>query len=74
MKNSDSSAIGLVEKNDTPVSISDLAIGGAEIIALGISGRAIGKTLALLLDEVMRDPSLNTKERLLELARQIKLT
>ena len=68
--NSDAFAIGLVEKNDTPVSISDLAIGGGELIELGISGREIGKTLAYLLGEVINDPSLNTKERLIALAQK----
>lgn len=51
----------------TPSSISELAIGGDELIALGYSGREIGKTLALLLDKVIDDPSLNTRESLLRL-------
>ena len=29
--------------------------------------RAVGKTLIRLLDEVLKDPSLNTKEQLLDL-------
>ena len=54
--------------NDTtPYSISQLAIGGEELISLGYSGREIGKMLSHLLDEVIKDPTLNTRERLLEL-------
>ena len=60
-------AVELVENDVTPVSISDLAIGGSELCALGIVGRDVGKTLAYLLRKVMSDPSLNNKESLIAL-------
>jgi tRNA nucleotidyltransferase (CCA-adding enzyme) len=55
--------------DSTPCSIKELAIGGEDIIALGYGGKEIGAALAFLLDEVIRDPSLNTRERLLSLLR-----
>ena len=54
--------------NDTtPCSISQLAISGNDLIALGYTGREIGKTLAFLLDKVIADPALNTKEALIDM-------
>lgn len=66
--NSGAEAIELVECDDTPVCFSDLAIDGADLCALGIVGRDVGKTLSHLLYEVMRDPTLNNRESLLSLA------
>lgn len=63
--NSPQSSLSLLDDN-TPCSISELAIGGNDLIDLGYSGREIGKTLARLLDEVIKNPSLNTREALLE--------
>ena len=51
----------------TPCSISELAIGGSDLISLGYEGRQIGKILSRLLDEVIKDPSLNSRSRLFEL-------
>ena len=51
----------------TPCSISQLALSGNDLIALGYTGRDIGKALAFLLDEVIKNPSLNNKESLLSL-------
>lgn len=62
--NSQEDALALLD-DDTPFSISQLAISGNDLISLGYSGREIGKTLARLLDEVIKDPSLNTKDALL---------
>lgn len=51
-----------------PLSVSDLAIGGAELRGAGIPpGPRYGEILRDLLDRVVVDPSLNTPERLLEL-------
>jgi tRNA nucleotidyltransferase (CCA-adding enzyme) len=45
--------------------IADLAIGGAELRALGLpAGPLYGEILRELLEEVTDDPSLNTRERL----------
>jgi len=52
-----------------PVELSDLAVDGTDLQKLGITGPALGKALHALLDAVVRDPSLNTPDRLLALAR-----
>lgn len=60
-----------VRQRGEPVSRGQLAIGGAELQELGISGPRIGEVLAVLLARVLDDPELNTRERLLALAREI---
>jgi hypothetical protein len=40
--------------------------------SLGASGPRIGQMLAGLLDQVLEDPALNTKDRLLDLARKMR--
>ena len=52
-----------------PVTRGDLAVSGRDLEELGLSGKQIGETLAALLDRVLEDPSANTRERLLALAR-----
>jgi hypothetical protein len=51
----------------------DLAIDGADVIrTLGIEpGPEVGRILSALLEHVLEDPSLNEREKLLELAREI---
>jgi tRNA nucleotidyltransferase (CCA-adding enzyme) len=52
------------------LTIGGLNIDGSEIISLGLaSGREVGALLSYLLDEVIRDPSLNERERLAEKAK-----
>ena len=54
----------LEEKNC--ISIKSLAVNGSDLIAVGMQpGKAIGETLHRMLDMVLEDPSLNTKEYLL---------
>jgi tRNA nucleotidyltransferase (CCA-adding enzyme) len=57
-----------VVAEDQALSIGDLAIGGKEVMdALGVPpGRAVGDMLRQLLEEVLEEPELNTRERLLE--------
>ncbi|HEY0250806.1 MAG TPA: hypothetical protein VGC41_04735 [Kofleriaceae bacterium] len=50
-----------------PLTLKDLAIGGSDLMALGISGKAIGDMLAKLLEKVLEEPALNTKAQLLAL-------
>lgn len=55
------------------LSIRDLAIGGSDLIALGMEpGKAIGETLKQLLDMVLEEPELNTKEKLIEQVHNLK--
>jgi len=51
--------------------LRDLAIGGDDLIAIGYTpGPAIGRTLRVLLDEVVKVPELNTREQLLARAKE----
>jgi len=53
-----------------PVDLRDLAVDGDDLRSAGIApGPALGKILAALLDRVIEEPELNTRERLLQLAR-----
>jgi tRNA nucleotidyltransferase (CCA-adding enzyme) len=64
-----SQTVRQIRERKDPLTRSDLAISGADLQAEGLSGVAIGRMLALLLDHVLDDPSLNTRDRLLALVR-----
>jgi tRNA nucleotidyltransferase (CCA-adding enzyme) len=52
--------------------VSDLAVKGGDLAAIGIApGPAMGAVLKELLEAVIDDPGLNEKERLLDIARHI---
>lgn len=56
-----------VLKNKEATEIGELKIDGNELLKLGVpEGRGLGETLKRLLQAVMEEPSLNTKERLIE--------
>jgi tRNA nucleotidyltransferase (CCA-adding enzyme) len=57
-------------KRASALKVSDLAVGGREVMAaLGIPpGPQVGRILAVLLDRVLEDPALNTREALLAIA------
>lgn len=56
-----------------PYQVAHLAINGRDLIRLGFkTGRELGDTLKLLLDEVIIDPSLNTKDYLIKRAITIR--
>jgi tRNA nucleotidyltransferase (CCA-adding enzyme) len=63
----------IVEREqESPHRLRDLAIGGDDLIALGFTpGPSLGSALQNLLDEVVIEPSLNTREHLLERAREL---
>ena len=69
---SDGGVLSYLE-DKTPYSISQLAIDGAELGALGLCGREIGEMLSYLLERVMEEPSFNERNILLNLAKN-KLT
>jgi tRNA nucleotidyltransferase (CCA-adding enzyme) len=52
-----------------PLTRADLAISGSDLQALGAKGPQVGQVLATLLNQVLEEPALNTRERLLERAR-----
>lgn len=55
------------------VSVKELAIGGREVIALGVEkGPEIGRILNWLLSQVIENPRLNDKETLIQLVKQYR--
>ena len=58
------------ERGD-PLARADLAVTGSDLQALGASGPKVGQVLAALLDRVLDDPSLNRRDALLALAREL---
>lgn len=60
-----------IRERGEAVSRSQLAIDGRDVQQLGASGPRVGEVLAELLDRVLADPTLNTREGLLALAREI---
>jgi tRNA nucleotidyltransferase (CCA-adding enzyme) len=58
-----------------PIAVGELAIAGKDLMeALAMApGPSIGRILQLLLDRAIQDPSINTREQLIELARGIEL-
>ena len=58
-----------IRERGDPLTRGELAVTGRDLEALGYSGRSIGDTLAALLEQVLEDPSANSRERLLEIAR-----
>jgi tRNA nucleotidyltransferase (CCA-adding enzyme) len=50
-----------------------LKINGEDLVSIGIErGPAVGKILKELLDMVLEDPMLNTKEKLIERAKMLR--
>jgi len=52
------------------IEIADLAIDGNDLEKLGIQGPAVGATLRRLLEAVINDPRVNTRDKLMKLAKQ----
>jgi tRNA nucleotidyltransferase (CCA-adding enzyme) len=65
--------IDTVLREAQALSIGDLAITGADVMqALGVPpGRIVGDVLKALLERVIEDPTLNTRERLLALVPEV---
>jgi tRNA nucleotidyltransferase (CCA-adding enzyme) len=58
-------------REQPPLEVGDLAIGGAELRGLGLRpGPRFGQILRELLERALRDPALNTPERLLAIVRE----
>lgn len=62
---------GILRRGDC-LSVSSLAVNGRELMSIGFGGREIGTALDKLLSAVLEDPTLNTREALLALARDMK--
>jgi hypothetical protein len=60
----------LEQERAQPHRLADLAVDGSDLIALGYGeGPELGAALDALLDAVVDDPELNTRDRLLDRAR-----
>jgi tRNA nucleotidyltransferase (CCA-adding enzyme) len=64
-------AVEEIRRRGDPLTRADLAITGSDLQTLGTSGPRIGQILAALLDRVLDEPALNTRETLLALARKM---
>jgi tRNA nucleotidyltransferase (CCA-adding enzyme) len=60
-----------IRRRGDPLTRADLAVSGTDLQALGVSGPRLGQILGELLDRVLQDPALNTRESLLALARKL---
>jgi tRNA nucleotidyltransferase (CCA-adding enzyme) len=61
----------LEQERTNPHRLADLAVDGSDLIELGFGeGPDLGRTLESLLDAVVDDPALNTREELIERARK----
>ncbi len=66
-------AVKEVRASAAPLTIGDLAVDGTDLMGIGVArGPALGQLLAALLAEVLVDPTLNTKPRLLKRAAAMK--
>lgn len=64
----------IMEKKEA-LCIKDLAIGGRELMELGLpKGPALGQVLGILLDNVLDDPNLNDRETLIDLTEHLLKT
>ena len=60
-----------IQKNGDCLTLKSLAIGGRDLLNLGVAQKEIGDILESLLSRVMDDPALNEKQALIALAKEI---
>ncbi len=65
-------AVRLAREQHHPVARRDLALRGDDLLSLGLRGPDVGRVLDALLERVLEDPSLNDRERLIALAREVR--
>ncbi|MGH7514975.1 MAG: CCA tRNA nucleotidyltransferase, partial [Gemmatimonadales bacterium] len=65
------SEVEAVRAHRDPLTRGDLAIGGRELQALGLAGPRLGQVLGILLERVLDDPTRNTPDSLLAIARKL---
>jgi tRNA nucleotidyltransferase (CCA-adding enzyme) len=65
-------AVRTIRRRGDALTRTDLAVSGSDLESLGARGPRIGQILAELLDRVLEDPALNTRDRLLDLARKMR--
>lgn len=60
-----------VEKENQCVKMTDMAIGGQDLIEMGIApGKEMGIILKSLFDKILEDPELNDREKLIKLVKE----
>ncbi|MCR4579761.1 MAG: HD domain-containing protein [Treponema sp.] len=65
--------ISAIMEKQNALSLKDLAVNGKDLIEMGIpAGKDLGRILGQLLDCVIEDPAMNTKEQLLKVAEKIR--
>jgi tRNA nucleotidyltransferase (CCA-adding enzyme) len=62
--------VAAIRERHDPLARGDLAVTGRDLQALGFAGPKLGEVLGLLLDRVLDDPGLNTRDALLAIARE----
>ena len=61
-----------IRAKDMALKVTDLAVNGNDLEKIGVKpGPQMGKVLKSLLDIVLEDPLMNTKEKLLEAAKNM---
>lgn len=60
--------VAAVRERRDPLTRGDLAVTGRDLQALGFAGPKLGEVLGVLLDRVLDDPALNTRDTLLAIA------
>ena len=62
----------VVRERSSPHRIRDLAVDGNDLIAAGFApGPELGRALTALLEDVIKEPELNTKDELMRRAREL---
>ena len=57
-----------------PIEVGDLAVNGRDLEKAGITGPAVGQMLRRLLESVINDPALNSRDTLLRMVEQMRMT
>jgi tRNA nucleotidyltransferase (CCA-adding enzyme) len=65
-----SGEVAAIRERGEPLTRGDLAVTGRDLQALGLAGPKLGQVLGVLLDRVLDDPTLNTPDALLAIARE----
>jgi hypothetical protein len=63
--------VAAVRERRDPLTRADLAVDGRDLQGIGLSGPQLGQVLGLLLERVLDDPSCNTRDVLLAMAREV---
>ena len=65
------STLAELQEENACFTLKDLAVNGRDLMALGITGKALGQTLQFLLEQVMDETLPNEKKALLKKAKEV---